>query len=109
MGLSLHSGPVNQDSGIGVESGKGETHVVVEKTDLAGGYSGVLELDGGSLFAAEYYNVASFDSDGTGSCGVRARGLVEFLIFFLFLRGLGPVVGWWMDGWVGWDGNAGGG
>jgi len=76
MRLRLESRLVEENSGVGVETGESETDVGVDEADLGGRDAGVLELHGGTLFAAEDYHVSTFDTDGAGSC---SQGKVEGL------------------------------
>jgi len=42
--------------------------VVINESNLRGSNAGILEFQGGALFAAEDDDVFAFDTNGTGSC-----------------------------------------
>ena len=67
MGLGFYAGFVDKDTGVGIKSCKGKTDVVVDQTDLGRGDSGVLELHGGTLFAAENDERFALHTDGAGT------------------------------------------
>lgn len=87
MRLSFYAGFIDKDTGVGVKPCKGKTDVVVDQTDLGGGDSGILELHGGTLFAAENDDGFALhtDSAGTWVWGIRisCRQLGRFLSRYL--------------------------
>ena len=67
MALSFEARLVDQDPGIGVEAGEGETDVCVDKTDLGGCDPGILQLQSRSLLASEHDDILSLNSNGAGT------------------------------------------
>jgi len=59
--LGLQAGLVDENAGIGVESGEREGNVGVDETDLRGRDPRVLKLHRRALLAAQYHYVAAFD------------------------------------------------
>jgi hypothetical protein len=66
--LCFQTGLVDEDSGVGVQTGKGKADVVVDETNLGGGDAGVLELHGTALFTTQDDNLVALDTDGASSC-----------------------------------------
>jgi len=67
MRLGFETGFVDEDTGVGVETGEGKRDVVIEDGDLGGRDAGVLKFEGGALFAADYDDVFAFYTDSAGS------------------------------------------
>ena len=66
--MGFYAGLVDENTGVGIEPGKGKADVVVDKTDFGGCDSGVLEFHGRAFLTSENDDVGTLDSDGTGSC-----------------------------------------
>lgn len=77
MALRLQPRLVYQYPGVGVEAGEGEADVVVDHADLGGGNARVLQLHGGSLFAAEDDDAGAFDGDGAGAALDRFESVFD--------------------------------
>ena len=77
VALGLEAGLVDEDAGVGVEAGEGQTDVVVDQADLRGGDAGVLQLHGGLLFAAEHDDLGAFDGDGAGAALDGFEGIFD--------------------------------
>ena len=77
MALGLEAGLVDEDAGVGVEAGEGQTDVVVDQANLGRGDAGVLQLHGGLLFAAEHDDLGAFDGDGAGAALDGFEGIFD--------------------------------
>ena len=78
MRLRLESRLVEEDSGVGVETGESEADVVVDETNLGGSNAGVLELHGGALLAAEDHHVGTLDTNSAGTYSRGRRNAVSY-------------------------------
>jgi hypothetical protein len=67
MTLSFEARLVDQNPGIGVEAGEGETDVGINKTDLGGRNPSVLKLQSRSLLTSEDNNILSLDAYCAGT------------------------------------------
>lgn len=73
MTLGFQTGLVDKDTGVGVETGKGEADVVVDEANLGGSDAGILELHGTALFTAQDDNLVTLDTDGASSWEAISR------------------------------------
>jgi hypothetical protein len=77
VALGFEAGFVDEDAGVGVQTGEGETDVIVNEANLGGSNAGVLQLHGGLLFAAEHDDLVAFDSDGAGAALDGLEGIFD--------------------------------
>ena len=77
MALGLEASLVDEDAGVGVKAGEGQTDVVVDQADLGGSDAGVLQLHGGLLFAAEHDDLGAFNGDGAGAALDGFEGIFD--------------------------------
>lgn len=77
MALGLQTGLVDQDTGIGVETGEGEADVRVDQGDFRGRDARVLQFHGAAFFAAQDYDVGAFDAYGAGAALHGFEGIFD--------------------------------
>ena len=77
MALRFYSSLIDEDTGVGVQTGEGKGNVTVDQADFRGCDSGVLKFHRRPLFATQNYDGGSLHTHSTGASFDGFEGVLD--------------------------------